>query len=164
MMPGRQPRSADVPHSTASVTDSFIKAHLADAQMVQRKFAVPASVVLAQSAYESGWGVSVVDNAYFGIKGHAPDGHSTHFVTHEYDASGHRKQVTDRFRAYAGYQEAAIDYARTLQQSYPEAFTSKGDGLKFVLYLKHYATFPGYVQTLQKIIRQYNLQQYDKQP
>ncbi|MFG1173020.1 glucosaminidase domain-containing protein [Erwiniaceae bacterium CAU 1747] len=45
---------------------------------------IPVSVTLAQSAQETGWGKSVKNNAYFGIKGKSPEGNTTSFTTSEY--------------------------------------------------------------------------------
>ena len=70
-------------HEEPPYVRAFIDAHLEAAQAIQRKYQVPAGVVLAQSALESNWGRSVVANAYFGMKGRAPSGASTSFTTHE---------------------------------------------------------------------------------
>ncbi|MFP3567588.1 glucosaminidase domain-containing protein [Paraburkholderia sp. SIMBA_030] len=84
----------------------FIDTHLAAAQEVQRRYQVPAGVVIAQSALESNWGRSVVGNAYFGVKGRAPGGDSTTFTTHEV-INGKAIKIDDAFRAYGSYEEAA---------------------------------------------------------
>jgi len=52
-------------------TANFIAQHIADARRISARTGVPAGVIIAQSALESGWGLHVVDNAYFGIKGRA---------------------------------------------------------------------------------------------
>ena len=103
----------------------------------------------------------VVDNAYFGVKGHAPNGATTSFVTHEV-IKGVAHKVTDSFRSYTSYTDAAQDYARMLVRRYPSALAHRNDSLKFVTYLTGYATDPFYAHKLQSIIRHHKLQQYDK--
>ncbi|TAM00337.1 MAG: hypothetical protein EPN70_22510 [Paraburkholderia sp.] len=76
-----KPHHAPKHHEDPPYVRAFIEEHLADAQAIQRKYGVPAGVVLAQSALESSWGRAVVSNAYFGVKGRAPSGDSTTFTT-----------------------------------------------------------------------------------
>jgi flagellar protein FlgJ len=146
------------PNPTAK---TFIAHHLADAKTISAQTGVPASVILAQSALESGWGLHVVDNAYFGVKGHAPDGATTTFVTHEV-TNGVAHKVTDSFRSYTSYADAAQDYVSLLLRKYPAAIAYKRDSLRFVEHLNGYATDPLYAKKLQSIIRTHKLQQYDK--
>jgi hypothetical protein len=47
----------------------FIEMALPAARAVQKKWGVPASVLIAQGAQETGWGRYVKGNAYSGIKG-----------------------------------------------------------------------------------------------
>jgi flagellum-specific peptidoglycan hydrolase FlgJ len=153
-------------HSTQHApnnVDAFIKLHLADARAVSLKTGVPVSVILAQSGLESGWGLKMKGNAYFGVKGHAPDGGTTRFVTHEV-VKGQRKKITDSFRDYANYGDAAEDYANMLRRQYPQAFADKNDSMKFVTHLHRYATVGNYVERVQGVIRGHNLQQFDVKP
>jgi flagellar protein FlgJ len=144
----------------ASHVTAFVTQHIADARNVSVRTGVPASVIIAQSGLESGWGLHVVDNAYFGIKGRAPTGATTSFVTHEV-SQGVAHRVTDNFRSYGSYTEAAEDYANVLQRRYPQALAHRNDSQAFVTYLRSYATDPRYVHKLQTIIRTHNLQRYD---
>ncbi|WP_333676689.1 glucosaminidase domain-containing protein [Dyella sp.] len=150
-------------HRQPNHVDAFIKLQVADARAVSLKTGVPVSVILAQSGLESGWGLRMKGNAYFGVKGHAPDGGTTKFVTHEV-VKGQRKQVTDSFRDYANYGEAAEDYAEMLQRRFPQAFADNSDSMKFVTHLHRYATVGDYVERVQGVIRGHNLQQYDVKP
>lgn len=140
--------------------DYFIHAHLEDARHIQRLFGVPASVVLAQSALETGWGRHVEANAWFGVKGTAPDGAHTAFITHEI-VDGTSKRVKGGFRAYSSYRAAAEDYARVLRRFFPAAFASRSESLKFASHLAAYATDPGYTRKLRLIIQTHHLTQYD---
>jgi flagellar protein FlgJ len=147
-------------HRPPNHVDTFIAHHLTDAKRVSEKFGVPTSVILAQSGLESGWGIRVSGNAYFGVKGHAPDGGSRSFVTHEV-SNGLAHKITDTFRDYRSYGDAAEDYASMLRRRFPMAFDHKEDSLKFVTFLQRYARDPLYVKKLQTVIRFHNLQQYD---
>jgi type VI secretion system secreted protein VgrG len=122
-------------------------------------------VLIAQSAQETGWGRHVKNNAYFGIKGKAPDGSSIDFGTSEV-VNGHVIHETDTFRAYTGFADAADDYGRFLNQNprYRGAFVHQNDPDKFVQAMAHagYATDPNYAKELIGIIHAHKLAQYDK--
>ncbi|MFM0598319.1 glycoside hydrolase family 73 protein [Paraburkholderia dilworthii] len=142
---------------------AFLDAHLATAQAIQRRYGIPAGILLAQAALESSWGRHVVGNAYFGIKGHAPDGGSTTFTTHEV-VNGQRIQTNAAFRAYTGFDDAAEDYARFIV-SKPDLRVcyTQGTASKCAVLIAHrgYATDPKYVAKLNVIIKTYKLDQYD---
>jgi flagellar protein FlgJ len=122
-------------------------------------------VLIAQSAQETGWGRHVVHNAYFGIKGHSPDGGSVDFKTTEV-INGKVVHETDTFRAYTDFADAADDYGRLLSQNsrYSKAFLFKTDPDRFVHEIAKagYATDPTYAQSLISIIHSHGLAQYDK--
>ena len=103
--------------------NAFITMALPAARKVKDKWNVPISVILAQSAVESGWGQHVTGNAYFGIKGKAPDGDSTTFDTTEV-INGKVIHIEAKFRAYNDYEESADDYGRFLNENknYAAAF------------------------------------------
>jgi len=145
-----------------SVAKIFIATHLSDAKAVSKATGVPVGVILAQSALESGWGQHVIENAYFGVKGRAPDGKSVVFATHE-NIGGNGVGINDGFRAYAGYRDAAEDYANMLRTNtiYSKAFMRK-DAVGFASELHRYATDPAYVRKLQSIIIKNKLSEYDQ--
>lgn len=142
-----KPQPAHVAH--------FVALHIGDARTVSTRTSIPAEVILAQSALESNRGRSVKDNAYFGIKGKSESGRSTTFSTHEVTLSGQRIGVTDEFRAYTDYAEAAADYASLIQRKYPTALAYRNDPERFAeAVASHgYATDPLYAQKLKSIIR-----------
>jgi flagellum-specific peptidoglycan hydrolase FlgJ len=152
--------SAGIPnHVRAFITD-----HCASAQKVNKTWGVPASVVLAQSGLESGWGQHAPGNAYFGIKGRSPSGNSTEFSTTEV-VNGQVVHTKDKFRAYVDYDDAADDYGRFLNQNsrYRPAFAFTHDPIRFVQEIAKagYSTAPNYAQSLISIITGFGLQQYD---
>ena len=150
-------------HEAPAYVRAFIEEHLADAQAIQRKYGVPAGVVLAQSAPESSWGRAVVSNAYFGVKGHAPSGDSTTFTTHEV-IKGKAITIKAPFRAYGSYQDAADDYANMLSNNprFRTCFLHTSSSQFAVSLARNgYATDPIYAHKLNSIIRAHKLDQYD---
>lgn len=134
------------------------------AKTISRKWDVPASVLLAQAAHESGWGKHVKGNAYFGIKGKSPQGNSVTFATTEVE-NQKKIAIKDTFRAYQNFEEAADDYGRFLNQNprYKTCFSNKNYPYQFVNELAKagYATDPEYAKKVSNIIRKYELTKYD---
>ena len=91
------------------------------AQAASRSTGVPADLILAQAALETGWGrheIAAADGGnshnLFGIKaGSRWQGPTTEVATHEY-LDGQRTRVTDSFRVYDSFEEAFTDYARLI--------------------------------------------------
>jgi flagellar protein FlgJ len=102
----------------------FMERLSAPAQAASRKTGVPAELILAQAALETGWGrheIATADgrNSYnlFGIKaGSSWQGRTTDIVTHEY-INGQRTRVVDTFRVYNSFEEAFTDYARLISDN-----------------------------------------------
>lgn len=153
----RKPRPANVA--------LFVNKIANDAKKINLKYKIPASILIAQAALESGWGRSVKNNAYFGIKTHKSTGASTTFTTTEV-INGKKITMKDSFRAYANFSEAAEDYGKflTTQPRYKSAFTHSKEPLKFADSLQQagYATDPSYAKKLQSIITTYYLTEYDQ--
>jgi flagellar protein FlgJ len=148
-----------------SHVEAFITAVLPGLRKVKANWNVPIAVCLAQAAIESGWGRHVKGNAYFGIKGKAPDGSSTAFATTEYIA-GKKIGITDSFRAYANFEEAADDYGRFLNANrrYKHIFQHADDPNRFASELAKagYATDPHYAAKIQRLISAYALDELDR--
>ncbi|MED5644342.1 glucosaminidase domain-containing protein [Enterobacter bugandensis] len=135
------------------------------AEQAAAKWGVPASVLLAQSALESGWGKHVKNNAYFGIKGKSPTGNSTSFGTTEV-INGKVIHIKDTFRAYADYAESADDYGRFLNKNkrYKPAFIHTTEPNQFITEIAKagYATDPDYAPKLIRLMERYDLYEFDK--
>ncbi|MCG0458850.1 glycoside hydrolase family 73 protein [Enterobacter cloacae complex sp. ECC445] len=135
------------------------------AELAAAKWGVPASVLLAQSALESGWGKHVKNNAYFGIKGKSPSGNSTSFGTTEV-INGKIIHIKDTFRAYADYAESADDYGRFLNENkrYKPAFSYTTEPNQFITEIAKagYATDPDYAPKLIHLMERYDLYEFDK--
>jgi flagellum-specific peptidoglycan hydrolase FlgJ len=143
---------------------TFIQDCLPAARQVKAKWKVPISVLIAQAALESGWGQSVNGNAYFGIKGRSGSAGAVQQATHEY-VGGARVAVSDSFRAYKDFADAADGYGEFLATNprYADCFRYTDDPLKFLhaLVVAGYATDPSYEVKVAGIIERYVLTQYD---
>ncbi|GAB3390917.1 flagellar assembly peptidoglycan hydrolase FlgJ [Azotobacter armeniacus] len=104
----------------AHVTD-FLARLQAPAQRASRASGVPAGLILAQAALETGWGRRQITTAnggdshnLFGIKaGTHWRGATVDVLTTEY-ADGQAQKRVERFRAYPSFEAAMADYARLI--------------------------------------------------
>ncbi|MBW6391430.1 flagellar assembly peptidoglycan hydrolase FlgJ [Billgrantia antri] len=136
----------------------FMERLSAPAQAASRQTGVPAELILAQAALETGWGrheIATADggNSYnlFGIKaGSNWQGRTTDVTTHEY-INGRRTRVVDTFRAYDNFEQAFTDYARLIGNN-PRysAVTTAGNAEQAARALQSggYATDPAYADKL----------------
>jgi flagellar protein FlgJ len=118
--------------------------------------------MLAQAALESGWGqheIKAQDGStshnLFGIKaGSSWEGQAVNATTTEY-RQGLATRVSAKFRAYADYAEAFIDYAKLLKQRYRGVVEAGNDAQAFVrgIVSGGYATDPAYGFKLEGTIR-----------
>ncbi|MBK5929782.1 flagellar assembly peptidoglycan hydrolase FlgJ [Halochromatium salexigens] len=161
--PGGQPPRSVGATSAASEgplphVQAFREQLAAPAQAASRKTGVPAELILAQAALETGWGRHQIITAeggnshnLFGIKaGSRWSGPTTEIVTHEYLA-GERTRVTDHFRVYASFEEAFTDYARLISTSprYAEVSAAQNpEQAARALQAGGYATDPAYANKL----------------
>lgn len=162
------------PSARALAPSTYIAKTVEAAQGVQRDYKVPASVALAQSILESGWGDSSLSrnyNNYFGIKcttTQSPyQAGCVSMRTMEYYASG-ATYITDGFRTYDTALDSFNDYGRLLTSlsRYGNAFKYTENPDQFIREIAQggYATDPAYADLVIKIMRQYNLYQYDALP
>ncbi len=119
--PGAQPLFGAVAGEDAPPVQAFREQLAAPAQAASRKTGVPAELILAQAALETGWGRHQILTAdgrnshnLFGIKaGSRWNGPTTEIVTHEV-IDGERVRIRDRFRVYPSFEAAFTDYARLI--------------------------------------------------
>ena len=135
------------------------------AAAASRQTGVPASIILAQAALETGWGASAkaVSKNLFGIKGTGPAG-SVRLPTTEY-VHGRKIHIKAKFRKYHNWAESIADHGRLLQTSrYRNAMRYKNDPDRFAKELQRagYATDPRYASKLISIMRKYNFYKYNK--
>lgn len=145
---------------------AYLEANATTAQQVYDETGVPATIMLAVSGLESGWGRSELaqrGNNYFGIKarGNQP---SYCLLTAEYFET-QRHQVKACFRAYPTPVESFRDYALFLRQQprYAHLFDlPRRDYAQWAVGLQAagYATDPVYAQKIIRVIREYQLDRW----
>jgi flagellum-specific peptidoglycan hydrolase FlgJ len=146
------------------------------AQAAERKYGVPASVTLAQAILESsnstGWGRSQLAteaNNFFGIKAtdvKNPE-HYIELKTHEY-LNNHLELIDAKFARYEDLGESFEAHARLLAvaRRYEPCMCAAKDPELFCMRLQQcgYSTNPSYGVTLFKLIKEYDLTQFDIPP
>jgi flagellar protein FlgJ len=141
---------------------TFLTPLVAPAQAASRRTGVPAELILAQAALETGWGRHQIHTAdgrnshnLFGIKaGSRWQGPTAEVMTHEY-LNGRRTRLQDRFRVYDSYEAAFTDYGRLLSGSRRYAAVSTAPTAEQAareLQAGGYATDPAYADKLIKIM------------
>ena len=135
------------------------------ARATMQKMGVPASIIIAQAALETGWGASSIGTAknLFGIKGTGPAG-SVSVPTREYGSNGYYT-TTANFRKYNTWQESVEDHSRLLSTAsrYSRAMAVKHDPKQFAreIHRAGYATDPRYAEKLIQIMDANNLYQWN---
>lgn len=140
----------------------FIEALLPHAEKAAKELGIPARVLVAQAALETGWGKHQIRNAdgsssynLFGIKANAGwNGDRVTTQTTEFEGGRFEKQSA-QFRAYGSIAEAFDDYAHFLKSNprYGDALRHQGSAHQFVSGLQKagYATDPGYAGKILRI-------------
>lgn len=141
---------------------AFVQAILPHAERAARELGVPARVLVAQAALETGWGKHAIKGAdgkssfnFFGIKADARwRGDATTTTTTEFVDGNEQRQRAD-FRAYDSAGAAFDDYVDFLKSNprYAQALQHGGSARRFVQGLQNagYATDPAYAQKILKI-------------
>jgi flagellum-specific peptidoglycan hydrolase FlgJ len=154
----------------------FLKLVVPPAQQAQKRWDVPASVTIAQAILESsndqGWGrsqLAVKANNYFGIKAtdlKNPE-HYIELPTPEF-IHGQKQTVEADFARYGNLSESFDAHGHLLStaERYRPAMLVSDDPEMFCIRLQQcgYSTSPSYAITLQKLIKDYDLAQYDCRP
>ena len=171
------PKPVAIPSKSAAVPLSvrqsdFVASHADAAKVAEQSSGIPAAFMVAQAAHETGWGRKEIRTAdggnshnLFGIKAGAGwTGPVAEITTTEW-IGGEPQKLTQKFRAYASYDDAFRDYARLLSQSpryaqvvadvqgrAPTASTAQAfaQGLQKA----GYATDPAYADKLGRVINQ----------
>lgn len=144
--------------------DQFVARMGASAQAASQASGVPAQLILAQAALESGWGRREIkgedgsaSHNLFGIKaGKGWKGPVVEAATTEY-VNGVPHQTRATFRAYASYDEAFSDYARFLAGNprYAQVLAARDPAeAAYGLQRAGYATDPQYGGKLVRIMKQ----------
>lgn len=152
-----------VPAVTGDPVRDFVNRMAPAAEAVSTRTGIPADLMVAQAALETGWGryrittdTGADSHNLFGIKaGDRWQGETTSVLTHEY-IDGRRVQVEQRFRVYDSPEAAFDDYARLLSES-PRyrGVTAAGSAEQAAQALQAggYATDPDYASKLIAVIK-----------
>lgn len=142
--------------------NAFVDAITPHAEKAAKELGIPARVLVAQAALETGWGSKQIKNAdgsdshnLFGIKASRGwDGATTSTLTHEYDGGEKRSERAD-FRSYASVGEAFDDYVRFIKDNprYADALRNGGSATQYAQGLQKagYATDPAYAAKIARI-------------
>lgn len=163
-----QMKSGPAPAASASLqgqVDAFVDRMGASAQAASVASGVPAPLILAQAALESGWGkreIRADDGTQsfnlFGIKADKGwKGATVETTTTEY-IDGEPQKVRAKFRAYASYEEAFTDYARFITRNprYANVLaTADPAEAAHGLQRAGYATDPRYGEKLVRIMQKF---------
>jgi len=150
---------------------AFIKKLAPDAQQMQTKYHVLASISLSQAILESDWGHSTnatQNNNLFGVKAHAGEKGKLMTTQEFYNGAYHTEK--QRFRVYDSWHDSMLGHARKLaygtswDPTHYQAVVQATDyqTAASALVSAGYATDPNYAQKLINIIQKYDLQRYDK--
>ena len=142
---------------------NFVEKHTEAAIRIEKESGIPASYMVGQAGYETGWGQSEIklrggkpSYNLFGIKAGAGwQGKVAEVTTTEYTNGVAEKKVA-KFRAYDSYDESFRDYAKLITQSprYAKVTAQTGSALAFATSLQKagYATDPNYAAKLSRAI------------
>lgn len=162
-------------------TQEFINAVGPIAREDYRKTGVLASVTLAQTINESGWGKSGLtqsSNNMFGMKtslsgntwsGSVWDGRSYTEVKTTEEYNGKKVIVTAKFRKYPSVAQSIADHSAYLSNAmngsrrryYGLTATKSYSSQLTILQKGGYCTWSGYVSELTTLIKKYNLTSWD---
>jgi flagellar protein FlgJ len=154
---------------------AFIAAAVSPARAGMEEYGVPASVTIAQAILESGAGASTltrVDHSLFGMKCFGSPGPVAvgcrNYGTYECSPGDGCHGTTASFRAYKTVADSYLDHAQALAtlDRYRPAFLYIHNPDEFAVQLQKagYATDGHYANSLIRLMRQYNLYQYDRVP
>ncbi|WP_163559792.1 flagellar assembly peptidoglycan hydrolase FlgJ [Halomonas sp. NO4] len=163
-VPGAESTRAKAPGDELGPVQRFAERLVEPARAASRRTGVPAELILAQAALETGWGRHEIPTAnggnshnLFGIKaGSSWAGETTDITTHEY-IDGRRTPVTDAFRVYDSFEAAFTDYARLIGDNPRYAAVGRAgspEQAARALQAGGYATDPAYSDKLIAIMGQ----------
>lgn len=159
-----RPRPPLLSAANPSTPTDFVHQLSEPAREASRRTGMPAPLILAQAALETGWGRREIPTSdggnshnLFGIKAGADwHGPTTEVVTHEY-INGQRTRVVDSFRVYDSYAEAFEDHGRLISDNprYAPVLQAADAGQAArALQTGGYATDPAYADKLVALMDQ----------
>jgi flagellum-specific peptidoglycan hydrolase FlgJ len=152
---------------------AFLGTVAAAARTSQRRWGVPASVVIAQAVLETGWGTSDLAHSarnYFGMtcgpNGGGPVASGCVVGSDRICDRNRCWPSTASFRVYRSMADSFADHGRTLKTNprYKSAYKARSRPATFVKRMAKagYATDPEYARRVIAIINKYKLNKYNK--
>ncbi|MEK1439340.1 glycoside hydrolase family 73 protein [Limosilactobacillus fermentum] len=164
-----QQTSLSQTHSAKITTKEFIKEIAPAAQAVEKKYGIPASIIIAQAGTESDWGRAKLAYKYnnlFGIKASGKT-NRVNMYTKE-TLNGKTVTIKQYFQVYSSW-KASIDAHTKLilngttdnHHRYRGVITKSYTKAAWALQNNGYATDPNYANELIYAIKKFKLDQYD---
>jgi len=150
-------------HPGWSESESFVADVLPHAAKAANKLGISASLLVAQSALETGWGKHAMKRAdgslsfnLFGLKtSHNWNGNTVDLPTLEF-RDGKMQQEQAQFRSYESLAEGFEDYVDFIRSNprYSQALQHQGEDAAYIRGLQHagYATDPNYADKILSIM------------
>jgi flagellar protein FlgJ len=149
--------------------EEYKNAYSPYAKNAESVYGLPAVVMLAQSALETGWGEYVAaddstgqtSNNFFNIKGARWSGPVIWHATSEFLGGKWHYHLPQPFRVYPSPKESFEDYCRFIMNDsrYAEAVKAREDWERYIteIWAAGYATDPDYVNKVKNIVRRHFL-------
>lgn len=143
--------------------EQFLQKYGKLAVKYSKQSGLPASLILAQAALETGWGRRAPNNNFFGIKARPGDPGSVRLPTMEY-RGGVPKMEQHSFTTYASPEASFAGYVRFMKenQRYKNVFGKDPYKAAEEVAKAGYATSPSYASMLKNMMKSYDLTEYDK--
>lgn len=155
-------------HSPKITTKQFIKEIAPAAQQVEKKYGIPASIIIAQAGTESDWGRAKLAYKYnnlFGIK--ASTKNRVKMYTKE-TLNGKTVTIKQYFQVYPSWKASIQAHTRLILNGttdnpnrYKGVITKSYTQAAWALQNNGYATDPNYANELIYAIQKFHLAQYD---
>ncbi len=155
-------------HSPKITTKQFIKEIAPAAQQVEKKYGIPASIIIAQAGTESDWGRAKLAYKYnnlFGIK--ASTKNRVKMYTKE-TLNGKTVTIKQYFQVYPSWKASIQAHTRLILNGttdnpnrYKGVITKSYTKAAWALQNNGYATDPNYANELIYAIQRFHLAQYD---
>lgn len=156
-------------HPSNITVNQFIKAIAPAAQQEQKKYHIPASIIIAQAGTESNWGRSKLAYKYnnlFGMKANKNDARVRMYTTEH--LNGKDVQVKQYFTIYDSWSESIKAHTLLIingtaddHDRFKGVQTKSYQKAAYELQKNGYATDPDYANKLIYAIKKYKLNQYD---
>lgn len=164
-----QQTSLSQTHSAKITTEEFIKEIAPAAQAVEKKYGIPASIIIAQAGTESDWGRAKLAYKYNNLFGIKASGKTNRVKMYTKETlNGKTVTIKQYFQVYSSW-KASIDAHTKLilngttdnLHRYRGVITKSYTKAAWALQNNGYATDPNYANELIYAIKKFKLDQYD---